>query len=116
MNKVNIIITVAIAALTISVWAWINRPDTEPPWPAMIQGFSFSPMRADDNPMLGNFPTAQEIEEDLILLKGKTHAVRTYTMEGTLAEVPALAGDDPGVFVLAHACGRQPDAGEIPDA
>jgi len=92
MNKINIIITVAIAAVTISVWAWINRPDTEPPWPAMIQGFSFSPMRAHNNPMLGNFPTVQEIDEDLTLLEGKTHAVRTYTLEGTLAEIPALAG------------------------
>jgi exo-beta-1,3-glucanase (GH17 family)/cellulose synthase/poly-beta-1,6-N-acetylglucosamine synthase-like glycosyltransferase len=91
MNKINIIITVAIAAVTISVWAWINRPDTEPPWPAMIQGFSFSPMRAHNNPMLGNYPTVEEIDEDLTLLEGKTHAVRTYTLEGTLAEVPALA-------------------------
>jgi exo-beta-1,3-glucanase (GH17 family)/cellulose synthase/poly-beta-1,6-N-acetylglucosamine synthase-like glycosyltransferase len=91
MNKINVIITVAIAAVTISVWAWINRPDTEPPWPAMIQGFSFSPMRADDNPMLGKYPTVQEIEEDLALLKGRTYAVRTYTLEGPLAEVPALA-------------------------
>lgn len=92
MNKINIIITVAIAAVTISVWAWINRPDTEPPWPAVIQGFSFSPMRAHNNPMLGSFPTVEEIDEDLALLEGKTHAVRTYTLEGTLAEVPALAG------------------------
>ena len=92
MNKINIIITVAIAAVTISVWAWINRPDTEPPWPAMIQGFAFSPMRAHNNPMLGSFPTVEEIDEDLALLEGKTHAVRTYTLEGTLAEVPALAG------------------------
>ena len=91
MNRINVTITVAIAALTISLWAWINRPDTEPPWPEMIQGFSFSPMRADDNPMLGKYPTLEEIEQDLILLKGKTHAVRTYTLEGPLAEIPALA-------------------------
>jgi len=91
MNRINIIIAVAIAAVTISVWAWINRPDTEPPWPGTIQGFSFSPMRADDNPMLGKYPTVEEIEQDLILLRGKTHAVRTYTLEGTLAEIPALA-------------------------
>jgi exo-beta-1,3-glucanase (GH17 family)/cellulose synthase/poly-beta-1,6-N-acetylglucosamine synthase-like glycosyltransferase len=91
MNRVNIIIAAAIAAVTISVWAWINRPDKEPPWPGMIQGFSFSPMRAGDNPMLGKYPTVQEIEDDLILLKGKTHAVRTYTLEGPLADIPALA-------------------------
>jgi exo-beta-1,3-glucanase (GH17 family)/cellulose synthase/poly-beta-1,6-N-acetylglucosamine synthase-like glycosyltransferase len=91
MNRINIIIAVAIAAVTVSVWAWINRPDSEPPWPGMIQGFSFSPMRTGDNPMLGKYPTVEQIEEDLILLKGKTHAVRTYTLEGPLAEIPALA-------------------------
>ena len=91
MNKINIIIAVAITAVTISVWAWINRPDTEPPWPPVIQGFSFSPMRANNNPLLGSYPTVQEIEEDLVLLRGKTNSVRTYTLEGTLAEIPALA-------------------------
>jgi exo-beta-1,3-glucanase (GH17 family)/cellulose synthase/poly-beta-1,6-N-acetylglucosamine synthase-like glycosyltransferase len=92
MNRINIIITVAIAAVTISIWAWINRPDTEPPWPAVIAGFSFSPMRSDHNPLEGKLPTVEEIEQDLALLEGKTHAVRTYTLEGTLAEIPALAG------------------------
>jgi exo-beta-1,3-glucanase (GH17 family)/cellulose synthase/poly-beta-1,6-N-acetylglucosamine synthase-like glycosyltransferase len=91
MNKINIIIAVAIAAVTISIWAWINRPDTEPPWPQVIQGFSFSPMRAHNDPLEGNLPTTEEIEQDLALLEGKTYAVRTYTMEGTLAEIPALA-------------------------
>jgi exo-beta-1,3-glucanase (GH17 family)/cellulose synthase/poly-beta-1,6-N-acetylglucosamine synthase-like glycosyltransferase len=92
MNKFSIIIAVAIAAVTVSLWAWVNRPDTEPPWPEVIQGFSFSPMRAHNNPLKGNLPTVEEIDEDLTLLQGKTYAVRTYTLEGTLAQIPALAG------------------------
>jgi exo-beta-1,3-glucanase (GH17 family)/cellulose synthase/poly-beta-1,6-N-acetylglucosamine synthase-like glycosyltransferase len=91
MTRINIIIAMAVAALTISIWAVVNQPETEPPWPAVIQGFAFSPMRADQDPMLKKLPSVEELDEDLALLKGTTHAVRTYTVEETLAEVPALA-------------------------
>jgi exo-beta-1,3-glucanase (GH17 family)/cellulose synthase/poly-beta-1,6-N-acetylglucosamine synthase-like glycosyltransferase len=91
MTRINIIIAVAIAAITISLWALVNSPETEPEWPEIIQGFSFSPMQAHNDPLKHQLPSTAEIESDLALLQGKTHAVRTYTMEGTLAEVPVLA-------------------------
>jgi len=91
MTRINIIIAVAVAALTISIWAVVNQPETEPPWPAVIQGFAFSPMRAHHDPLTNKLPTVEELDEDLELLAGKTHAIRTYTVEETLAEVPALA-------------------------
>lgn len=91
MTGVNILIAVAIAAVTISFWAFVSRPDNEPPWPERIQGFSFSPMRSGQSPLDGKLPTAEQIDADLALLAGKTHAVRTYTMEGTLAQIPSLA-------------------------
>ena len=91
MIRINIIIATIIAAITVTLWAYINRPETEPPWPEVIQGFSFSPMREDDDPIRHKLPTREEIEEDLALLAGKTHAVRTYRMEGAFAEIPAMA-------------------------
>ena len=91
MTKINIIIAVAIAAVTISVWAWVNRPDTEPPWPKVIQGFSFQPLRAHHDPVKAIWPSVEEIDSDLSLLAGTTHAVRTYTVGNTLGEIPALA-------------------------
>jgi exo-beta-1,3-glucanase (GH17 family)/cellulose synthase/poly-beta-1,6-N-acetylglucosamine synthase-like glycosyltransferase len=84
-------IPLLIAALTIALWAIMNRPSVEPPWPTRIQGYSFSPMRADDNPELAVYPTIAEIDEDLALLQGEAHAIRTYTVDGTLAQVPRLA-------------------------
>ena len=92
MNRINIIITVAIAAVTISIWAWINRPDTEPPWPAVIEGFSFSPMRPITILWTENCPPWRRSNRTLALLEGKTHAVRTYTLEGSAGRDPALAG------------------------
>ncbi|OQX20225.1 MAG: beta-(1-3)-glucosyl transferase [Desulfobulbaceae bacterium A2] len=91
MNSVNIIIAAAIAAVTISVHALLNRPTQEPPWPPVIQGFAFSPMRSEHDPTKHILPSAEQIEGDLALLKGRSHAIRTYTLEGDLAKIPQLA-------------------------
>jgi exo-beta-1,3-glucanase (GH17 family)/cellulose synthase/poly-beta-1,6-N-acetylglucosamine synthase-like glycosyltransferase len=68
----------------------LDQAADEPPWPEKIQGFSFSPMRKHQNPLEGQYPSAKEINEDLALLAGKAHAVRTYSVTQTLAEVPRL--------------------------
>lgn len=91
MTRTNLIIAAVIAAISISLWALVNRPEQEPAWPPVIQGFSFSPMRLHHDPLKQVNPTVEEIDADLALLAGKTNAVRTYTLEGALAEVPALA-------------------------
>ena len=69
----------------------INKPEEPPAWPQRVTGFSFAPMRADYDPEEKNYPTPQEIEEDIALLAGKTVAIRTYTVEGSLAQIPDLA-------------------------
>ncbi|MBK1719687.1 glycosyltransferase [Thiocystis violacea] len=92
MNRsINFVIPILIAVLTVLAWWLLNRPGEEPPWPTRIQGFSFAPMRADDDPSQKRFPSIADIDADLALLKGRTHAVRTYTVESTLAEIPRLA-------------------------
>jgi exo-beta-1,3-glucanase (GH17 family)/cellulose synthase/poly-beta-1,6-N-acetylglucosamine synthase-like glycosyltransferase len=91
MMRINILITVIVAAVTYTLWAYVNRPEAEPAWPSTIQGFSFAPMRLHHDPTKGNLPTVEEIEEDLVLLKGKTHSVRTYTVEKSLGQIPQLA-------------------------
>lgn len=91
MTKANLLIAVSIAVLTFSFWAMINRPEQEPAWPETIQGFSFSPYRANQDATKGNTPTVEQIDSDLALLAGRTHAVRTYTVEGCIGEVPRLA-------------------------
>jgi len=91
LTTVNVVITVAIAALTVSFWAFLNRPEQLPPWPARIQGFSFSPMRSGEDPSRGIYPAAAEIDQDLAMLSDRTYAVRTYSVSSTLAEVPRLA-------------------------
>lgn len=94
MNKSlwsSLLITLSIAVLTAGLWAMLNQPGQEPPWPTRIQGFSFSPLRQNHNPEIGQYPTPEQIEADLVLLQGKVHAVRTYSVESSLAEIPRLA-------------------------
>jgi len=91
MKISSVIIALAIAIVSVSLWALANRPEQEPPWPTRIQGFSFSPFRSNQSPLYGKYPNEKQLEADLALLKGKTHAIRTYTVEGTLAKIPELA-------------------------
>ncbi|GAB0056921.1 hypothetical protein SIID45300_01236 [Candidatus Magnetaquicoccaceae bacterium FCR-1] len=81
----------AVTLVTLSLWAWFNRPLEEPLWPDRVMGFAFAPYRADQDPQKGVHPSEAQIDEDLALLSGKTHAVRSYTVEGVMASIPKLA-------------------------
>ena len=87
----NVIIGIAVALISLSLWAIINAPAEYPAWPQQVMGFSFSPMRAGFDPEEKNYPSVEEIELDIKLLAGKTVAIRSYSVEGTLAEIPAIA-------------------------
>ena len=77
--------------LTVALWAWANRPAQEPAWPERIQGFCLSPYHAEQDPLAGEHPTLAQIDADLAFIRGKSHAVRTYTVEGVMGEIPRLA-------------------------
>ncbi|MGB5833877.1 MAG: glycosyltransferase [Thiohalocapsa sp.] len=90
-RSISILIPLLIALLTVGLWAMMNRPSVEPPWPTRIQGYSFSPMRADDDPTRQIYPTIGEIDADLVLMQGEAHAIRTYDLSGPMPQVPRLA-------------------------
>lgn len=87
----GLLIAAGFAALTFVLWAVMNRPAPEPPWPARIQGFALSPFAQGDDPGAQRMPSEEGIERDLALLSGKTNAVRTYSTLGSLGAVPRLA-------------------------
>lgn len=108
----GVLIPFVIALLTVAAWWLFNRPADEPPWPARIQGFSFAPMRAYDDPSVGNYPSLLDIDADLALLAGDVHAVRTYEVRETLAEVPRLAAAHGLNVTLGAWLGKEPQANE----
>ena len=88
----GIVVAAVFAVMTFGVWGYLNRPESEPPWPAHIQGVAFSPYAADQNPFGSkDIPSAEQMESDLKLLANKTYAVRTYSVLGTLGRIPELA-------------------------
>lgn len=82
---------VAVASLFTGLWAWYNQPLSAPDWPDQISGFSFSPFRLNERPQDNTYPTEDEIRADLNLVSSQTNNIRTYSVEGTLAEIPRLA-------------------------
>src|SRR5204863_23970 len=102
----SLLIAGLFATLTFAVWAYLNRPTPEPPWPKRIQGFAFSPFRASEDPTHFEMPTDTEIDADLQLLEGQVNAVRTYSVGGTLSDVPELA-DRHGLNVALGAWPRR---------
>ena len=87
----DLLIAIAFAVVTVSLWAYFNRPELEPPWPDRIKGFCFSPFHAGQDGISRIYPSEQELEMDLAQLSGKTHSIRTYSVDGPLDKIPILA-------------------------
>ncbi len=87
----NLVVFLAIAALFTGFWALYNRPVSAPDWPAQISGFSYSPFRQGQSPQQGVYPSDAEIRQDLELLSKHTDNIRTYSVDGALANIPAIA-------------------------
>jgi exo-beta-1,3-glucanase (GH17 family)/cellulose synthase/poly-beta-1,6-N-acetylglucosamine synthase-like glycosyltransferase len=88
----GIIVAAVFAVMTFGVWGYLNRPESEPPWPAHIQGVAFSPYAADQDPFGSkDIPSVEQIDSDLKLIGSKSYAVRTYSVLGTLGRIPELA-------------------------
>lgn len=91
LRLTNWVIAIAVAIISISLWAYLNRPQSMPEWPERVTGFAFSPYQASQDPRELLYPSLEQIDSDLQLLRGKVRAIRTYSVEGTLSEIPALA-------------------------
>ena len=87
----NLVVVLAIAALFTGFWALINRPVSAPAWPDQIAGFSYSPFRLGESPQKGQYPSDEEMRQDLEQMSKMTDNIRIYTVEGTQAEIPRLA-------------------------
>lgn len=87
----NWVIGIAVAIISLSLWAYINRPQSLPEWPERVTGFAFSPFQAGQDPLEHLYPSLEQIDSDLRLLKDKVIAIRTYSVEATLADIPNLA-------------------------
>lgn len=56
-----------------------------------LNSLSFAPFREGQSPLLLQFPTPKQIDEDLKLLADKTHTIRTYSSSMGMKPIPELA-------------------------
>jgi exo-beta-1,3-glucanase (GH17 family)/cellulose synthase/poly-beta-1,6-N-acetylglucosamine synthase-like glycosyltransferase len=89
----NLAIFVSIAASCVAAWAWFNRPMDAPDWPERVSGYSYSPFRQGQDPTRNIFPTEEQIRADIELLSEHTNRLRTYSVKGTLGDIPRIAQD-----------------------
>ncbi|QWF71183.1 glycosyltransferase [Methylomonas paludis] len=80
-----------LVVVNLGIWSYVNNPLKLPSWNKTMMGLTFSPMRRDSNPQKGIYPTKEQIGEDVALLVGKAHSIRTYTSLEGMEVVPELA-------------------------
>ncbi|GLQ49544.1 glycosyltransferase [Dyella flava] len=96
-----ILLALVVAALNIGLWWWGNLPRGPQDWRGQINGFSVSFFQRYQNPFNQDFPSDDQIDSDLKLLRRYTGRIRTYS---TLLnpQVYRLARQD-GLKVMAGA-------------
>jgi exo-beta-1,3-glucanase (GH17 family)/cellulose synthase/poly-beta-1,6-N-acetylglucosamine synthase-like glycosyltransferase len=101
----------AAGIVAFGLWAAANRPVTDiAPYYGAIGGFAFSPFHKGESPQTNDYPTVAQIKSDLALAAQHTQNIRTYTVEGDLGQIPALA-EGMGLNVTLGAwLDRHPDA------
>jgi exo-beta-1,3-glucanase (GH17 family)/cellulose synthase/poly-beta-1,6-N-acetylglucosamine synthase-like glycosyltransferase len=99
----NALIVLIVMAVNLGLWAFFNRPaDPQLDFTGQVKAVSFSPYRADQDPLVNKFPTPKQIEEDIVFLKGKAGAIRTYSSLDGMELIPGLA-EKHGMPVMAGA-------------
>jgi exo-beta-1,3-glucanase (GH17 family)/cellulose synthase/poly-beta-1,6-N-acetylglucosamine synthase-like glycosyltransferase len=99
------------SVIAFGIWAGMNQPATDiPVYHGDIGGFAFSPFHAGESPQTNTYPTTAEIKSDLALAAKHTKNIRTYTVEGDLGQIPALAQGMGLNVTLGAWLDRHPDA------
>lgn len=94
MNLARTLVCIALVVAVNALFAWLNNlpqdvgvdvPDGK------VNSLSYAPFREGQSPLTLDFPSSREIDEDLRLLAGQTHSIRTYASSQGLRDVPAMA-------------------------
>jgi exo-beta-1,3-glucanase (GH17 family) len=89
------------ALLALLVWYGFTHPRAiVADWKGPLKSASFAPFSDGQSPLKEVFPKPEQIESDLVRLKGIFEGVRTYTALGGMEVVPALAAKHG--FTLTH--------------
>jgi exo-beta-1,3-glucanase (GH17 family)/cellulose synthase/poly-beta-1,6-N-acetylglucosamine synthase-like glycosyltransferase len=91
MRKFSYVVLGLIVAANLAVWAWTNRPQSVESWEGTIKGASFSPYQKGQDPYAQTYPSPEEIDRDLEIVKQKVGSIRTYSTANGFEVIPYLA-------------------------
>ncbi|WP_243039185.1 glycosyltransferase family 2 protein [Dyella sedimenti] len=74
-----IVLALVVAAMNIGLWWWSNLPHGPEDWQGPIGGFALSAFQRYQNPLKNDFPSDDEIDGDLKLIKRYSARIRTYS-------------------------------------
>ena len=98
MRKTTLILLGTLLVLPLSVQALADGQCPNEP----LYGLAYGPFREEQSPG-GLEPNIAEIHQDLQIIAGKAHAIRTYGVDGILAEIPRLCQEyDIDCYVGCH--------------
>jgi exo-beta-1,3-glucanase (GH17 family)/cellulose synthase/poly-beta-1,6-N-acetylglucosamine synthase-like glycosyltransferase len=95
-----VLLAIVVAAMNVGLWWWSNLPHGPEEWHGPIGGFALSAFQRYQNPLKQDFPSDEEVDNDLKLLRQYTSRIRTYSML-----------ENPQVYRLADKEGLQVMAG-----
>ncbi|HTZ70062.1 MAG TPA: glycosyl transferase, partial [Acetobacteraceae bacterium] len=79
------------ATVSLGAWTVFNQPQPAPDFSGRIGGLGFSPFHRGESPQRNEYPSAAEISHDLAQAAHLTDRIRVYSVEGPMAQIPALA-------------------------
>jgi exo-beta-1,3-glucanase (GH17 family)/cellulose synthase/poly-beta-1,6-N-acetylglucosamine synthase-like glycosyltransferase len=90
MTRSRLLYALLVAAVSVALWRFAGSASTDPPAPTLVGGLSFSPLDRGQRPER-SLPSIEDLDADLALVAAHTKRIRTYAIDGTLADIPALA-------------------------
>ena len=94
-NHATLLALAITAATSLGLWSVTNQPVDVPNYVGDVAGVAFSPYHRGETPEAHQIPTDKEIRSDLQMVSAFTGRIRTYTVEGGMADIPRLAQDYP---------------------
>lgn len=82
---------IVLVVVNFAIWTYINNPLQLPSWSSTMMGVTYNGTRRDFDPEKRNYPTPEQVQEDMALLADKVHAIRTYTSLEGMEAVPEAA-------------------------
>lgn len=91
LHPLSLLSVLLVGTATLGLWAAANRPAQPQGFAGQVAGFAFAPFQRGQSPETGQFPTSAEIRSDLKRVAALSGRIRTYTVQGSIGDIPSLA-------------------------